>query len=71
MVLLKAKFDLNNRSKRTRLHQSLKHFLGEYAPEPPNTSVAAITIYFSMNVVILYSEFFQTIKPNASIVVCF
>ena len=69
MVHFRTKSDQNNTSKRTRLPQSLKHFLGEHALEPPSISVADTTIYFYMRVAIFYSELFQNIKQNASIVV--
>ena len=52
MVLIKTKFDHNNTSKRTRLHQTLKNCLREHAPEPPNISVADIIIIFYMKVAI-------------------
>ena len=54
MVLFKTEFGQNNTSKRTRLHQSFKNFLGEHAPEPHSISVADIN-YFYMKVAIFYS----------------
>ena len=43
-LLFKTKFDQNNTSKRTRLHQSFQNFLREHASEPPSISVADIII---------------------------
>ena len=39
--------DQNNTSKRTKLHQSFKNFLGEHVPQPTiaSRSVADIIIY--------------------------
>ena len=34
MILFKNKFDQNNTSKRNKLPESLKNFLGERAPKP-------------------------------------
>ena len=44
MVHFMTKSEQNNTSKRTRLPQSLKKFLGKHALEPPSISVADISI---------------------------
>ena len=62
MALFKTKSDQRNTSKRNKLHQSFKNFLGKHASEPHNISVADITNYFYMKAAIFYSEFFQNIK---------
>ena len=44
MLFFKTKFDQNNTSKRTRLHQSFQNFLEEHASEFPSMSAADVTI---------------------------
>ena len=68
-VLSNTKSKQYNTSKRTRLHQSFKNTFGEHAPEPPNISVADVTIYFYTKNSHFYSELVQNINQIASIVV--
>ena len=64
-------FHQNNTSKRTRLHQSYKTFIGEHAHEHLNISVACRYHYVYMKRTIFYSGFLQNINQNALIVACF
>ena len=59
MIIFKTKFDQNNTSKSNKLPQSLKNL---NVPQSPCISIADITIYFDMKVIIFYSEFFQNMK---------
>ena len=66
MILFKTRSDQNNTSKRTRLHQSFQNLLGGYAPEPPNISVADITILYESSH--FRFRIFQSINQNALII---